>query len=44
MANLHSKVSVGNLMVMKKKYSHAKLLEVAKLPHAASLCLAHSRT
>jgi hypothetical protein len=44
MANLHNKANVGNLMVVHKKYFHAKLLGVAKLPHAASLCLAHSRT
>jgi hypothetical protein len=44
MANLHSKASVGNLTVVHKKYSHAKLLGVAKLPHAASLCSAHSST
>jgi hypothetical protein len=32
---------MGNLTVVHKKYSHAKLLGVAKLPHAASLCSAH---
>jgi hypothetical protein len=30
MANLHSKASVGNLMVVYKKYFHLKLLRVAK--------------
>ncbi|KAG0567129.1 hypothetical protein KC19_7G112700 [Ceratodon purpureus] len=42
MANLHSKASEGNLTVVHKKYSQAKLLSVAKLPYAASLCTAHS--
>nr|PNR48423.1 hypothetical protein PHYPA_012899 [Physcomitrium patens] len=42
MANLHSKASEGNLTVVHKKYSLAKLLGVAKLPHAASLCAALS--
>jgi hypothetical protein len=31
MSNLHSKASVGDLMVVHKKYSHVKLLGVAKL-------------
>jgi hypothetical protein len=44
MANLHSKASVGNLMMVHKKYSHVKLMGVAKFPHVASLCSAHSRT
>lgn len=38
MATLHSKANEGNLTVVHKKYSLAKLLAVAKLPHAASLC------
>ncbi|KAG0559661.1 hypothetical protein KC19_10G121300 [Ceratodon purpureus] len=42
MAVLHSKAAEGNLTVVHKKYSLAKLLAVAKLPHAASLAAAQS--
>lgn len=44
MAVLHSKSAEGNLTVVHKKYSLAKLLGVAKLPHAASLCAAQSNS
>ena len=43
MANLYSKASMGNLMMVHTKYSHVKLMGVAKLSHVASLCSAHSR-
>jgi hypothetical protein len=44
MAILHSKASEGNLTVVHKKYSLAKLLAVAKLPHAVSLFAAQSNS
>lgn len=44
MTVLHSNSGVGNLTVVHKKYSLAKLLSVAKLPHAASLSAAPSNS